>query len=78
MNPIKFHGATHCLGAPKNWSREELCEGLWVSEHDNVVTSCWKPTWRERLRMLLGKPVWLHVVGGQPPVSIEADSARRT
>ena len=32
-----------------------------------VVVSCWKPTWRERLNLIFGRPVWLLVMSARPP-----------
>lgn len=43
-----------------------------VHRYQDAFVSCWKPTWRERLAILFGKPVWLGVSGdNHPPVYIE-------
>ena len=38
-------------------------------EGDQTI-SCWKMTWKERLRVLLTGKTWLFVWGGHPPVYI--------
>jgi len=78
MNPIKFEAMDGVLGAPQAWDGDKHgpCKGLPVLRRDGVCISCWKPTWRERIYIFLGKPVWLHVVSGktQPPVAVEVNS----
>ena len=34
---------------------------------ENQVISCWDLTWRERLRLLLGKKIWLWIFAPVPP-----------
>jgi hypothetical protein len=45
------------------------------SAHDGTVYSYWKPSLRERLRILSGVPVRLgvHGHGGHPPVSLQVE-----
>jgi len=38
-----------------------------IETEDGRVVSRWRPTWGERLRLLLGWPVWMHVTGAPPP-----------
>lgn len=35
---------------------------------DGVLTSCWPFTWRERLRVLFGKPLWIQVLTFNQPL----------
>lgn len=45
-----------------------------VCRVDEMIISRWRPTWRERLSMLVYGRVWLYVLHPrtQPPVVIEA------
>lgn len=75
MNPIDFRGANLRLGQPEGYD-EALhgpCATLPVHVANGIVTSCWKPTWQERLKVFFGKPVYLLVLSGsetQPPVAL--------
>lgn len=75
MKPIMFRGATGILGAPKNWDDETYgrCIGLPVHfspPHD--YQSVWRPTFLERLKLLIGWNVCLAVHGdAHPPVALE-------
>ncbi len=84
MNPTDFPERTRTYVAPPEPPSERLrgidwCCDLSVHEgHDElgvpVLISCFKPAWRDRLRILFGGPVWLTIVGrGQPPVSLRTD-----
>ena len=74
MRPINFPTSDGVLGAPRNWDADlhGPCEGLPVQRIDGSCVSCWRVNWRERLAILLGKPIWLWVTSGdtQPPVSL--------
>ena len=40
-----------------------------------VLTSCWRLTWRERVRALVGGRVWVQVLGAaQPPLCLTAEA----
>jgi hypothetical protein len=74
MKPIDFKQRTHVLDKPRNMT-EEQCSSLPVFKYMNEcgfneVVSCWRPTWRERLSILLFGKIWLGVCGSktQPPV----------
>lgn len=73
MTPIKFKGFEKILGAPADWDEKKHrgpCLGLPVLVHDGSVISVWKLTWRERLAILFGRKLVVHVVSGrtQPPI----------
>jgi hypothetical protein len=72
MIPIKFDQANKDLLKPEGWTDEE-CGSLPVFNDGKVCISCWKPTWRERLSILVFGKVWLWVHSGvtQPPVALE-------
>jgi hypothetical protein len=73
MKPEAWHGQNCVLGAPQAWdvhARGE-CGGLPVYMGEGEIISCWAPTWRECVRLLLGQRVWMTIVGrSQPPVSL--------
>ena len=70
MEPTAFPEANRSYGAPRGWNEAERgpCESLPAFEtEDGRVVSRWRPTWGERLRLLLGWPVWMQVSGAPPP-----------
>ena len=73
MNPIEFEGRNRLLLKPDNMAEEE-CGNLPIYTNDEFCVSCWKPTIRERLSVLLFGKVWLWIYSGstQPPAAIEA------
>lgn len=73
MKPKYFEQATKELQRPACMTDEE-CGSLPVYTDGKQCVSCWKPSIRERVRILLGRPVWLGVISGRtmPPVFIEA------
>ena len=74
MKPIKFKEATKNLLKPENMTDEE-CSSLWVYNDGRECVSCWRLTWKERIKALLFGKVWLSVLSGftQPPVWMVCD-----
>lgn len=74
MKPIEFKGQTIVLQKPANMTDEE-CSPLAILQLDNTCISCWKMTWRERIKALFTGVVWLGVLSGrtQPPVYVTID-----
>lgn len=74
MKPIKFKEATKNLLKPENMTDEE-CSPLWVYNDGRECVSCWRLTWKERIKALLFGKVWLGVLSGftQPPVWMVCD-----
>lgn len=74
MKPIKFKEATKNLLKPENMTDEE-CSSLWVYNDGRECVSCWRLTWKERIKALLFGKVWLGVLSGftQPPVWMVCD-----
>lgn len=72
MKPVYFDQATKVLGKPESMTDEE-CGPLPVLNDGDCCISCWVPSFRERLSILVFGRVWLWVLSGksQPPVSIE-------
>lgn len=73
MIAARIANATRRLGAPAGWdeARDGSCVGLDVLIDGNRFTSCWEPTTDELERLAAGAKVYLTVVGGQPPVSMQ-------
>lgn len=73
MKPKYFKQATKELQRPACMTDEE-CGSLPVYTDGHQCVSCWKPSIRERVRILFGHPVWLGVMSGRtmPPVYVEA------
>lgn len=80
MKPIDFPEANRTFAKPANMTDEE-CAPLRVHDTGEALISCWRPGWRDRFRLLLGRPIWLWIIGrAQPPVAIEVEdpfAARR-
>ena len=74
MKPVKTAATNQVLGAPGDWDEDRLgaCLGLPVAYGDGFIASYWRPTWRERLAILVGRPIRLAVAGfGHPPVMLD-------
>lgn len=65
MKPVRFKESTKVLTAPG-------CGELHVFSDGNDCVSKWKPSFAERIKILLGGCVWLGVMSGntQPPVFV--------
>lgn len=77
MRPVRFRGVTAVLGQPEDWDEAEYgkCVGLPVMNTLGCVVSCWKPTWKDLLTLLLGGGVYLWVVGdSQPPAALSVQA----
>ena len=75
MKPLNFRESNKTLLKPRSMTDEE-CGFLpiYVSTYKSFCLSCWRPSLKERLSILLFGRVWLWVMSGetQPPVSLEA------
>jgi hypothetical protein len=74
MRPLKPKNMTAVLGAPADWNETEdgTCEGLPIVQSGGVMFSYWRPSFREWLAILIGRPLRLGVFGrGHPPVSLD-------
>ncbi len=74
MNPAEFPEQTGVLGGHPTAFGEPVSD-LPVYQGPQGTVSCWKPTWPERLMILLGCPVWLHFLWAQahPPVAVSIE-----
>jgi hypothetical protein len=75
MRPSRFPQQTTELQRPAGMTEKE-CGVLAVHQTGVHCISRWVPTWRERLEILFGRPVWLWVWSGQtqPPVALSTES----
>lgn len=75
MIAIKFKEANKNLLKPESMTDEE-CGSLWVYSDGRQCISCWRLTWKERIKALLFGKVWLSVLSGysQPPVWLACDN----
>lgn len=74
MKPIRMPHTTRTLGAPNDWDekRNGVCVGLPITDSNGVMLSYWKPSWKQRLLILAGRPIRLGVFGAShPPVSLD-------
>lgn len=74
MEPTKFKEANRDLLKPENMTDEE-CRSLPVYTDGRECISCWKMTWKDRIKALLYGKVWLSVLSGrtQPPVWLQCE-----
>ena len=72
LRPVSFPGADVIMKPPTNWDAESYgdCQELPVMRRDGVSISCWQAGWLDRLSFLWCGRIYLHVVGGQPPVML--------
>lgn len=74
MTPFHHPSANVVLVAPEGWDEGD-CDDLRVHQADGVMSSFWRPSWPERLAILLGRPVRLAIVSDlHPPVWLDTNS----
>jgi len=80
MNPIYFEGYDITLKPPRDWDEAKYgpCTSLPIQSRSGVSLSVWKPSLRERLAVLFGAKIALHIVSGQghPPVGLSLTRTR--
>jgi hypothetical protein len=74
MKPIEFKEANKKLLKPYSMTEDE-CGPLSVFSDDKQCISCWKMSWKQRIKALIYGRVWLSVYSGntQPPVWLLCD-----
>ena len=75
MKPIQFPQVVKVLQKPSTMSDKE-CLSLPVWSDGKQCVSCWRPTFAERMKILLTGRVWLGIISGgtQPPVFISGET----
>lgn len=73
MKPVDFKESNIPLAKPSN-TTDEQCGSLNVYTDGEYCISCWKPTLKERIKILFNGKIWLWVWSGktQPPVCVDA------
>jgi hypothetical protein len=73
MKPTNFPNANKVLKATPGQEGEVIDLHVW-SDGQHCV-SCWKMSWRDRIRVLFTGTVWFWAMGRtHPPVLLEAES----
>lgn len=68
MEPKKFKEANITFTKPASMTDSE-CGSLPAYRNRHQIISCWRPTWKERLKILFTGSVWIGVRGqSQPPM----------
>ena len=73
MKPIELKEQNRLLRKPDSMT-DEQCGSLPVHVAEGVCTSCWKMTFKERLKTLFYGKIWVSVITGtstQPPISVQ-------
>lgn len=75
MKPIDFSQSTKVLQRPSTMAESE-CQSLPVWNDGKQCVSCWKATFKERVKILFTGKVWLGVLSGktQPPVFVTGEN----
>lgn len=74
MKPSAFPQANMILTKPPDMS-DEQCGSLQVHRSDGQFISCWSLTWRDMIRLLWTRRIWLWVLSdAHPPVAIQVES----
>jgi hypothetical protein len=75
MNPIEINGSNRVFTKPKDMTDEE-CGPLYVrveryENYHTTIKSAWQPTDEERIKIALGEPIILTIIGiSHPPVAL--------
>lgn len=74
MQPSTFPEANGTLTKPAGMTDDE-CGSLPIFTDGKMCLSRWRPSWRERLAVAFGAPIWLWVWSGrtQPPVALQTE-----
>lgn len=72
MKPIAFPESNKELLPPKG--DDGNCSNLPIYNDGTYCISCWKPSFKERVKLIFGGNVWAWVRSGhtQPPIAITA------
>ncbi len=60
MNPIRFTEANIVMCAPPGL---QTCHDVHALKLEQAIITCWQPTPEERVRIAMGEPVWLSLIG---------------
>ncbi len=76
MKPIHFEEANKDLLKPNSMT-DKKCGSLPVWTNNKQCISCWKMSFKDKIRAILFGKVWLSVLSGQtqPPVSLTIEKS---
>lgn len=85
MQPVSFNNVNKILTGSGLGPEGNKIENLPIWTDNKVCVSCWKLTWKERVRLLWRGRVWVAVLSGdsQPPLALtiedlNAEQSRRS
>jgi len=79
MKPVAFKESDAVLLRPKDMTDDE-CAPLPIFRArgmmEGVLISCWKPSLKDIVRIILHRKIWVWVRSGttQPPIALETDN----
>ncbi|HBR31937.1 MAG TPA: hypothetical protein DD733_07625 [Clostridiales bacterium] len=74
MQPTKFKEQNITFTKPASMT-DEQCSSLPAYRDDREIISCWKMTWKERIKVLFIGKIWFSVYGtSQPPICLSVDT----
>ncbi len=76
MKPITRSHTNKIFNKPVNWNSKNygICDSLPVSDYQGVLYSYWKPSWKEKFKILFGYPIRLSIASSiQPPVFLDVE-----
>lgn len=73
MNPINFSKSNYVVvGGLGGHSANSGIHNIPAYRDGDEILSCWRPSWRERIAILLRGKVWLLVTANtHPPVAVD-------
>jgi hypothetical protein len=77
MKPVVMPHSNRIFKAPVTWDKEKHgeCLDLPVSDYGGVLYSYHKPSWKERLLILFGRPIRLCIASSiQPPIALDCEN----
>ncbi len=74
MKPINFHPNEVIYISPDPKILDLPVLQVQYSDGQTALLSCWKPSWKDRLRILFGKPIYAGLLSPmQPPIFISTE-----
>lgn len=75
MTPVSFHPQEQLFTSTDPNVGDLPTIRVEYADGGRGIVSCWRPSFRERLSMLMGRPVYLCVLGWlYPPVLLSTDA----
>lgn len=78
MRPIRFPQQNMVISKPKKYDESKYgpCPDLLIYNDGNISVTGWRLTWKERIKMIFGNPMWIILISGnsQPPMQLQMDN----